>query len=339
MSERLKIFSASENCLTEDQLLLYMQHKLSPFEQHHVEKHLLDCELCSDALEGLRMASIENLSETFSELNQQIDKHVKQEEKKIIPLYPWLRIAAVIILIAVSAGTFFYLQKEQKQQEKIVAEKKPDLPPATQNNFELKSAEPVSTEPSKDIATKVAKEVPTPIANAQKNIDKQSLADTIRLNDISTSAVAAVTEENENRETVPQSVVGQPMPKAVQESKSETLSENAGVMDKSTSGNTRSEADFAKKQKADYESQITNSAVIINNAKFQMQNNQYDSANFLLDEVINNNDSKFMEEALWNKSIALENLNKKTDAKNILQRIVNMNGKYKKKATEKLKGW
>ena len=50
MSEPHNLFSASEHCLSEEQLLLYMQHQLNPFGQHHVEKHLLDCELCSDAL-------------------------------------------------------------------------------------------------------------------------------------------------------------------------------------------------------------------------------------------------------------------------------------------------
>ena len=63
-----------------------------------------------------------------------------------------------------------------------------------------------------------------------------------------------------------------------------------------------------------------------------MENNQFDSANFLFDQVINNNDTKYMEEALWNKAIALEKLNRKTESKTILQRIVSINGKYKKQA-------
>lgn len=339
MSEQHKIFSLSENCLTEDQLLLYMQSKLNAFEQHHAEKHLLDCELCSDALEGLRMTASKNLSETFAELNHQVDKRVKQEEKKIIPMYSWLRIAAVIALIAVSAGTFIYLLKEQKQKEKIVAAKKPGIPPAAQNNFELKSAEPVAAESSKENAAKIFRQDQAPLINNRKIVERKPESDFINTTDISTSKIASVTEGNENRETVAQSATEQPMTKTVEEKKLEPMNDNAGVINKSTSGNTRSETAYAIKQKADIQYELSNSAVIINNAKYQMQNNRYDSANLLLDEVINNNDTKFMEEALWNKSIALENLNKKTDAKNILQKIVTMNGKYKKKATEKLKKW
>ncbi len=339
MSGQHKIFSVSEHCLTEDQLLLYLQNKLSAFEQHHVEKHLLDCELCTDALEGLQMTSSKNLSETFAELNQQLDKRVKQEEKKIIPFYPWLRIAAVFVLIAASAATFFYLQKEQKQEEKIVAEKKPDLPPAAENNFELKATEPVTAEKLNDIDTKNSIGNKTPLTLSQKNKDYNPGSGEINTNDVSASTVAAVTEENLNREAAPKAVIEQPVPKAVQENKPEKMTENAETILKSKSDVTKSEPSYAKKERTDNQKQLSNSAIIINNAKLQMQNNRYDSANFLLDEVINNDDTPFMEEALWNKSIALEKLNRREDAKIVLQKIVSLNGKYKKQAKEKLKVW
>lgn len=333
-----KLFSAGEHCLTEDQLLLYMQSKLSPSEQHYVEKHLLGCELCTDALEGLRLSkSPEKLTEIIAGLNQQIDNRVKPVEKKIIPLYPWLRIAAIIVLIAVGAGTFLYLQKEQKQQEKIVAEKKADIPPTLpQNNFELKSAEPVSTEQPKEIA---AKEFKTPLVTEQKS-KTRGAGDEIKSNDVSTTTIAAVTEEKEAREDSPQAEYKQPLPEAVKDlSKQEAVNESAGTAKKSIESTVKSEVTYREKANSDFNTQSSNSAIIIDNAKFQIKNSQYDSANLLLDQVINNNDTNFMEEAMWNKSIALENLNRKTDAKNILQKIVTMNGKYKKKAKEKLKTW
>ncbi len=339
MSGQHKIFSAIEHCLTEDQLLLYLQNKLSAFEQHHVEKHLLDCELCTDALEGLRMTTSKNLSETFAELSQQIDKRVKQEGKKIVPLYPWLRIAAVFVLIAVSASTFIYLQKEQKQEEKIVAEKKPDFPPAAQNNFELKATEPVPAEKLKEVDSKNLIGNKTPLTLSQKNNEYNPASGEIKTNDVSASTVAAVTEENLNREAAPEVVIEQPAPIAVQENKPENMSENAGTIVKSNSDLKKLEAAYAKKEKVDNQKQLSNSAFIINNAKLQIQNNQFDSANLLLDEVINNNDTQFMEEALWNKSIALEKLNRREDAKIVLQKIVTINGKYKKQAKEKLKVW
>jgi|GEM_PF-2944976 len=42
-------------CLTEAQLCGYIDGALTPKEQHQVEKHLLDCAMCSDALEGFML--------------------------------------------------------------------------------------------------------------------------------------------------------------------------------------------------------------------------------------------------------------------------------------------
>jgi anti-sigma factor RsiW len=47
------IFIPTTQCPAQQQLLDYVQGKLSTAAQHEVEKHVADCELCSDALEGL----------------------------------------------------------------------------------------------------------------------------------------------------------------------------------------------------------------------------------------------------------------------------------------------
>lgn len=47
------IFISTRQCPGQQQLLDYIQGRLSPAEQHEVELHVADCELCSDALEGL----------------------------------------------------------------------------------------------------------------------------------------------------------------------------------------------------------------------------------------------------------------------------------------------
>lgn len=40
-------------CPSQDKLLAYVKGELSADERHEVEKHLQDCELCSEAVEGL----------------------------------------------------------------------------------------------------------------------------------------------------------------------------------------------------------------------------------------------------------------------------------------------
>ncbi len=325
----------NSDCLKEEQMLLYIQGKLNFAEQNKAERHLLDCELCSDALDGLRLIPDENISRTIASLNQQIDNRVKQKEVKIIPFYSWVRIAAVLVLITISGGLFLYLQKEQKQDEKIVADKIPSLPPTPQNNFEVKSAEPALTETTKEIASKDFK---APLTTIQKN----KTEDVSAPKSTSISSYDAV-EENKIQPP-PQAVTDQQEVAETFAKKENKVAEKQTVATEqpspsegSAAGNARALGVMKANSKLSLENQQQNSAIIISNAKIQMENNQFDSANFLFDQVINNNDTKYMEEALWNKAITLEKLNRRTESKNILQRIVTINGKYKKKATEKLK--
>ncbi|MFB6457351.1 zf-HC2 domain-containing protein [Chitinophaga sp. Hz27] len=53
MNEHFKDIFVTTGCPSQQQLLDYVQGRLTPEEQHEVEMHLSDCELCSEALEGL----------------------------------------------------------------------------------------------------------------------------------------------------------------------------------------------------------------------------------------------------------------------------------------------
>jgi tetratricopeptide (TPR) repeat protein len=50
------IFSDT-GCIRQDVLISYRDQTISANEKHEVERHLIDCELCSDALEGIAMVS------------------------------------------------------------------------------------------------------------------------------------------------------------------------------------------------------------------------------------------------------------------------------------------
>ena len=49
------IFS-NTTCISKETMLRYINKQLSKTELHDVEKHLLDCELCSDAFTGMQYA-------------------------------------------------------------------------------------------------------------------------------------------------------------------------------------------------------------------------------------------------------------------------------------------
>jgi len=335
MNGLLDTFSGNGDCLSEEQLKLYLQQKLSASEQYQIENHLIDCELCTDALEGLRL--VENpieLSNVVTELNQQIDIRVKSGEKKIIPFYTRFRIAAVITLVAISGGTFMYLQNQQKENEIIVAENQQSLPPAPTQDFKLKSAESDIKETADEISTTTTN-TPAPIVKS----NEAEIAKRIKQVDASASGTVAM----EEKMVAPAAAYDDAKADNVTFINKEVEKKDAQTVATEPTSNQESIADKRKTEVATkanasnvLQKQLLNSELLLSNARVEMQNNSYESANYYLDQIINNNDSNYMEEALWNKALSLEKLNKSSDSKNILKRIVTLNGKYKKKAKEKL---
>lgn len=113
-------------CLSSQEMLDYTQGILSTQEQHRIEKHLLDCEFCSDALEGIQMMENPNsLLAIEEELNLEIDSMTSEEEEdndeKVKVLFPW-RMAAAIVLIFISTFTLWMVIPKNNTQE-LMSEK------------------------------------------------------------------------------------------------------------------------------------------------------------------------------------------------------------------------
>ena len=83
------IFS-NTTCISKENMLKYINNQLSKKELHEVEKHLLGCEFCSEAVEGLKYA--ENSSIIFA-LDHQIDQRTKGSTSS--SMYRGLMVAAL----------------------------------------------------------------------------------------------------------------------------------------------------------------------------------------------------------------------------------------------------
>ena len=118
------LFRSDQNgCISEDMLLEYAAGKLSPDQVHHVEKHLLECELCSDALEGLKMIQESKSKKLIADINREIDNRLQSAGKPgagIIPFRFDYRIAAVIALLILFGS--YYLFFMTGKEEKMMAE-------------------------------------------------------------------------------------------------------------------------------------------------------------------------------------------------------------------------
>lgn len=145
MSEELKhkIYSATE-CISEQKMFDYIDNKLNAKEQHLVEKHLLDCDLCSDALDGLELLKnrdrIANINQKISELIIPISK----KERKII-FFNFKTITSIAAAVALLIGGVFLFNQFalQNMKENDVAEfnnESAPPPPVTISNTESAAA-------------------------------------------------------------------------------------------------------------------------------------------------------------------------------------------------------
>lgn len=113
-------------CLTQEQIFRYIDGTLLPAEMHAVEKHLLDCAFCSDALEGLQLTRERSKAGAFIPFaNGKEEKGNKDENEPktpiVLPLFQrrstWYAIAATVTLI-IGVTTFMKLTLSSPEMAK-----------------------------------------------------------------------------------------------------------------------------------------------------------------------------------------------------------------------------
>jgi hypothetical protein len=111
--ELKRIFSKGE-CLSLDTMRLYNDGKLNKKIMHEVEKHLLECNLCSGAVDGLnnkRLAEVNKLSE---HIQRRLAVYMNTPPSQpFFRRFAWLFIST-ILLISVS-GTCIYLAQDHSK--------------------------------------------------------------------------------------------------------------------------------------------------------------------------------------------------------------------------------
>lgn len=101
-------------------MFAYIDGKLSPKEQHVVEKHLLDCDLCADALEGL--SSLKN-RERIKALNKAVLEKISKPEAKVIRINKrWIVSVAAGLLLLLGGVFFFNMFVSNSMKEDAMAE-------------------------------------------------------------------------------------------------------------------------------------------------------------------------------------------------------------------------
>lgn len=189
MSDSLKhtLFNETE-CISEQTLFDYIDKKLSEKENHIVEKHMLHCELCSDALEGLQL--IKN-REHIRIINQKINERIVSpfKETKIVAFNYKIILSVAATLLLLIGGVFFFNMLNHKDEmavklEQTATEPPPPPPmPVTADDFETNAANKEEESAKTDQSLLLTKEAPLileePIAPAdqKKTFEGGSVSD------------------------------------------------------------------------------------------------------------------------------------------------------------------
>jgi len=116
MKEHLNIFTPTD-CLSDEQLLHYVAGKMNAFEKRNAELHIADCEMCSDAVDGLMLIEKSKMESIKIKMDKAIDERVSKSAK-VIPFYRqhFMAILSSAALIVVSVGLYFIFQLQRDKE-------------------------------------------------------------------------------------------------------------------------------------------------------------------------------------------------------------------------------
>ncbi|SIN88272.1 tetratricopeptide repeat protein [Chitinophaga niabensis] len=127
-----KIFTPVR-CLSRDQLPRYLNGNMTDWEKHLIEQHLVDCDLCHDAIESLQHTKNQ---EPYERLSKQLSLYLQREYAPVEQQSPLkarrtvqgnntreslLSYFWVIMFLALGGGSIFLLQQHLKNRPVLAA--------------------------------------------------------------------------------------------------------------------------------------------------------------------------------------------------------------------------
>jgi len=92
---------------TMELLRQYHEGLLSPEMSHQLERHLLDCELCADIVEGMELADATNTKAAVADIKERLT--IAKEKRRAAAWYSdWRAVAAVFVLFCSAVVVFYY---------------------------------------------------------------------------------------------------------------------------------------------------------------------------------------------------------------------------------------
>jgi TolA-binding protein len=331
-------------CLNNTIWEAYANKTISQADLIYMNNHVKSCEICADVKEGIdAMLDTKLLVDKVNKVNSEVDVLIKQKNKKQPFIYYWS--AAAILFISV--GLFWYNTLDFKEEIAL----KETFKPAPKSEIELPQKDSVYNYAPPQIKenniynnlaevykpTEV-KEEEIPMIQMESTADMEMVKSVESEEPQIESKVAfaakydtvslARNDDLKSKENVSQKVIS--MASVTTTKKGKLPSIPAAVNNNAMSNNS----DFISNQ-------VINNSFIdsVNFAKAQkaFNENHFDTCINLLNNIQINHSSNYYENALYLSAQTYLKQNKKAEAKNVLNVLINLKGKKQKDAKVLLK--
>ena len=326
-------------CLNNTIWEAYANKTISQADFIYMNNHVKSCEICADVKEGIdTMTDSKLLVNKVNKVDSEVDVLIKQKNKTKPLIYYWS--AAAVLFISV--GLFWYNTLDFKEEIALKETFKPvpkseiELPQKDsiynyaptqikENNInnnlaevykptEVKEEEITMIQMESTADMEMVKSVESEEPQIESKVAFAAKYDTVSL---------ARNDDLKSKENVSQKVIS--MASVTTTKKSKTPSIPAAINNNAMNNNS----DFISNQ-------VTNNSFIdsVNFAKAQkaFNENHFDTCINLLNNIQINQRSNYYENALYLSAQTYLKQNKKAEAKNVLNVLINLKGKKQKEA-------
>lgn len=141
-------------CLSREAVLAWLENRLSPGEKIVIEKHLAECTLCREAIEGFESSDPSRVRAAFADINTNMQQRLLQQERKGLSRRMKLSLAAAVLLMLIGIFSVFKFRPGEKPIEIAqeinqprLEQKSPAIPQENADVIQKKTSEnkPVAT--------------------------------------------------------------------------------------------------------------------------------------------------------------------------------------------------
>jgi len=188
-----------EGHISANQMQNYIDGKLSNSEMHEIEKHLLECDFCAEAMEGLELSGNESTFEVEvialkNRISKKTNKSIKKNPFQFRRILAVAAMLTILVVVSVLVSNIYESNLKQKQfsENKKIEKKSEPSKSANDSNLD-KTIDELEVEESKLEEEIEEKELEEPAK--KQNVEKKPIAPNVEEKNIQRNEVRVVDDK------------------------------------------------------------------------------------------------------------------------------------------------